>query len=201
MHRRSFLFGALAALVLAVAPSAHAQQTATAVLAGGCFWCVEQDMMELPGVIDTVSGYAGGTRRNPTYNDYNFTDRENPVSHIEVVRVTYDPAKVDFATLIAFFLRKIDPTDDGGQFCDRGLGYRPAVFVADERERAVVTEKLAEAQKIIGLTMKVEVLPAAPFWQAEEYHQDFAQKNPIRYKTYRYGCGRDARIRQVWKTN
>lgn len=194
----------LAALVLCVtaaAPRVLADDpsvAAKATLAGGCFWCIEHDLEPAPGVIGVVSGYAGGSRTAPTYQNYNRTDAQNPVPHIEVVEVTYDPATISHRALLDIFVRRIDPTDGGGQFCDRGPGYRPAIFVSDAAEREAAADVLTSAAQTLGAETAVEILDAAPFWPAEDYHQDYAARNPAQYTFYRWRCGRDQRIREVW---
>ncbi|MEM7694400.1 MAG: peptide-methionine (S)-S-oxide reductase MsrA [Pseudomonadota bacterium] len=169
------------------------QETASAIFAGGCFWCVESDFDKVDGVLSTVSGYTGGTTENPTYKSVTY----GTSGHYEAVEVTYDPQKVDYRTLTDYFLRHIDPTDDGGQFCDRGDSYRPALFVT-EAQRADAEAALAEADALIEAELKTPILPAAPFYEAEHYHQDYYQKNPLRYRYYRFACGRDERVDEVW---
>ena len=178
----------------ATALAEPAPTTASAILAGGCFWCVEHDMRQLPGVTEAVSGYTGGSRPNPTYEDYHDVDAANPVPHVEAVRVTYNPAVLSYEKLLDYYFRHIDPTDGGGQFCDRGPAYRPAVFVGNEAERKVAEAKKAEVAHLLNQKVAVEVLNAQTFWPAEDYHQDYASKNPIRYKYYRWNCGRDQRV-------
>jgi len=181
-------------------PKALAADKAKAILAGGCFWCMEHDFRGLKGVNKVVSGYSGGSRENPTYEDYHDTDAANPVPHVEVVEVTYDPGVVAYNALLDYYFRHIDPTDSGGQFCDRGPAYRPVIFTASEAERGIATAKLNDVAKAIGQTVQVEVLPASKFWPAEDYHQDYADKNPVRYKYYRWNCGRDQRVEQIWSS-
>lgn len=184
----------LAALALLIAAPAFAQpRTETAVLAGGCFWCVETDMEKIPGVISVVSGYSGGRTRNPTYQDV-ITET---TGHREVVRVTFDPARISYGALLDRYWRTVDPTDAGGQFCDRGESYTTAVF-ATPAQRAEALASRERAQRALGQRIVTPVLPAAPFWEAEAYHQDYAKKNPLRYRLYRQGCGRDARVRALW---
>ncbi|MBI1408313.1 MAG: peptide-methionine (S)-S-oxide reductase MsrA [Caulobacter sp.] len=163
-----------------------------AYFAGGCFWCVEHDMAKIPGVIDVVSGYAGGTLRNPTY--------ENHPGHIESVKVTFDPAKISYRALTDRFFRLVDPTDAGGQFCDRGHEYTTAIWTTSPaQKRAAEASKAAAARDLkISARIVTPVLDYVSFWPAEGYHQDYAEKNPVRYNFYRTGCGRDARVREVW---
>ena len=184
----------------ATALAEPAPTTASAILAGGCFWCVEHDMRQSPGVTEAVSGYIGGSRANPTYEDYHDVDAANPVPHVEAVRVTYNPAVLSYEKLLDYYFRHIDPTDGGGQFCDRGPAYRPAVFVGNEAERKAAEAKKAEVARLLKQNVAVEVLNAQTFWPAEDYHQDYAAKNPIRYKYYRWNCGRDQRVEAVWKS-
>ena len=171
---------------------AEAEETAV-VLAGGCFWCIESDFEKLDGVLSVASGYSGGQSANPTYKQ---VSRGN--GHIEVVKVVYDPSKQTHKSILNYFVRHIDPTDSGGQFCDRGPQYRPAIFYANEAEKQTAEEVMKETEKEINQRTAVDLLPAAPFYPAEDYHQDYAKKNPLRYKFYRFNCGRDARIKKVW---
>ncbi|HXF67732.1 MAG TPA: peptide-methionine (S)-S-oxide reductase MsrA [Burkholderiales bacterium] len=195
---------ALAALALASPapapaqgkPAARPAATAKATFAGGCFWCMEEAFDPVPGVIATVSGYMGGKLRNPSYEQVS-TGR---TGHAEVVQVEYDPAKVSYAKLLEVFWRNVDPTQKDGQFCDYGSQYRTAIFYHDEEQR-----KLAEASKAALAKNKpfageivTEIVKASEFYPAEDYHQDFYLKNPARYKFYKSGCGREARLRQLW---
>lgn len=169
-------------------------QRATAVFAGGCFWCTESDFDKVPGVIATTSGYTGGKLANPTYEQVSAGN----TGHIESVRVTYDPAKVSYAQLAAHFMRTIDPLDAGGSFCDRGYQYRSAFFVANAEQRQVAQAIRTRAQQQLKKPIATLVLPASTFTPAEEYHQDYYKKNPIRYRFYRSRCGRDARLAEIW---
>ena len=187
-----------AAMLAAALPAQAASTTASAILAGGCFWCVEHDLRQLPGVVQVESGYTGGSRPNPTYEDYHDVDASNPVPHVEAVRVTYEPSRLSYASLLDYYFRHIDPTDGGGQFCDRGPAYRPVVFVANESERETAKTKKTDVARLLKQKVAVEVLDAQTFWPAEEYHQDYATKNPLRYKYYRWNCGRDQRVEAVW---
>lgn len=183
------------------APPSIAQtaNTKTAVLAGGCFWCVQSDFDKLKGkgVLETLAGYSGGTIKNPTYENYHDSGK-GIVPHVEVVKITYDPAKVSYRELLRYYLHHIDPLDGGGQFCDRGPSYRPVIFTSNQRETDAAQAVLREAQKTLGKPLAVQILPAKPFWPAEEYHQEYYKKNPLRYKFYRWNCGRDQRIEQLW---
>lgn len=185
-------------LIPSPAPAApsKARATASAVFAGGCFWCTESDFDHIPGVISTTSGYSGGRVANPTYEQVS----AGGTGHIESVRVVYDPTRVSYARLVALFFLTIDPVDGDGQFCDHGSQYRSAIFVANRRERAAAEAAKAQAAREIKVPGRIEtsILPAAPFYPAEDYHQDYYKKNPARYNYYRYRCGRDARLAKVW---
>jgi peptide-methionine (S)-S-oxide reductase len=191
-----FLFALLAALAAfaAPAPASAAQRSAQAVFAGGCFWCTEADFDKVPGVLSTTSGFTGGRSADPTYDQVS----AGGTGHYEAVKVVYDPAKVSYAALAARFLRTIDPIDPGGQFCDRGDEYRTALFVADAAQRQAAVAATAAAARILKKPLATRILPAGPFYAAEEKHQDYHRKNPVRYRYYRFTCGRDARLKQVW---
>ncbi len=169
--------------------------TAEAVFAGGCFWCVEADFEKLPGVIEAISGYAGGHTKNPTYKQVG----RGGTGHYEVVKIIYDPNKISYSELVEYFWIHVDPTDDGGQFCDRGHTYKTAIFANAEQIEIAKSSKDA-LQKSGRLTAPVvtPVFTSVTFYDAETYHQDYYKKNPIRYKYYRNGCRRDARLRQIW---
>ena len=184
-------FAALALLAIGI-PAAEADETATAILAGGCFWCVEADMDKVPGVSETVSGYIGGWTENPTYQSHSSD------GHYEAVLVTFDPAVTSYRELLDIFLRTIDVTDDGGQFCDRGPSYRTAIFVADAADREVAEAAKAAAEEALGSSIVTPIIDAPAFWPAEDYHQDFYLENSFRYTGYRFACGRDRRVNQVW---
>ena len=174
--------------------SASAQQLERAVFAGGCFWCVESDFDTVPGVVATVSGYTGGKTENPTYEQVS----AGGTGHYEAVEITYDPTKVSYGALLTAFWHSVDPTDDGGQFCDRGRPYQTAVFVANDEQRSVAEASKNAAERILDKPIVSPILAAAPFYAAEDYHQDYYQKNPIRYRYYRWGCGRDNRVKEIW---
>lgn len=172
------------------------EDTATAVFAGGCFWCMEPPFDKLDGVIATISGYTGGHTQDPTYKQVS----TNTTGHYEALEVTYDPNKIDYATLLDVFWRNVDPLDAHGQFCDKGESYRTAIFYNSEQQK-----ELAQASKkelIDSARFKeeivTEIIAAKKFYPAEEYHQNYYQKNPLRYKYYRYGCGRDKRLEELW---
>ena len=166
----------------------------TAVFAGGCFWCTESDFEKLPGVVEAVSGYTGGTVDNPTYREVSYTE----TGHFEAVQVTYNPSIVDYRTLVDYHFRHIDPLDAGGQFCDRGSSYRTAIFVQSPEEREIAQASADQASQDLGKPVVTPIIDASTFWVAEEYHQDYYLKNPLRYKVYRTRCGRDARIAELW---
>ncbi|WP_395780522.1 peptide-methionine (S)-S-oxide reductase MsrA [Aquidulcibacter sp.] len=178
----------------AISPATSPSNLATAVFAGGCFWCMEKPFDEIQGVVATTSGYTGGTLANPTYEQVG----RGGTGHFEAVKITYDPAKVSYQKLLDTYWRQVDPFDAFGQFCDKGETYLPAIFYANETEK-----KAAEAaREVLFARFKkpivVQILPAKAFYDAEGYHQDYYQKNPLRYAYYRNGCGRDARLRAVW---
>ncbi len=168
----------------------------TAILAGGCFWCLEADYEKLDGVLDVISGYTGGQLENPTYAQVSAGDS----GHVESVRVSFDPAVISYAQILDFFWRHVDPTRDDGQFCDRGLQYRPVIFYQGARQHseALASERRAAASKPFPEPLKVELTAATRFYPAEEYHQDYYRKKPLRYRFYRYRCGRDARVEALW---
>ncbi len=162
-------------------------KTEQAIFAAGCFWCIEKDMEAVPGVIDVVSGYTGGTTKNPTYKDVT----TQTTGHYEAVRVTYDPKKVSYARLMQVFWDNHDPFDPEGQFCDKGFSYRGAVFALNEAQKRIA-EDFIEAQRAkYQEKIITPVLDAREFYPAEEYHQNYYKKNPTRYKYYRWNCGRD----------
>ncbi len=163
---------------------------ATAYFAGGCFWCVESDFEHVPGVSEVISGYAGGTMPNPTY--------ENHGRHAEAVEVRYDPAKVTYEQLVSTFWRTIDPFAVDRQFCDAGRSYRSAIFYSDSSEKEVATRTKGEVATRFGKSVATEIEPLTQFWPAEGYHQDYYKKNGIRYKYYRSNCGRDDRVKEIW---
>ena len=194
MLRRLLIVLAVLAAPLAALPASALAATQTAVFAGGCFWCMENDMRGIPGVVKVESGYTGGHVKNPTYRDVT-SERSG---HYEAVRVTYDPAKIEYAYLLSRYWKLVDPTDDGGQFCDRGPSYRPAVFVDAEQRPAAERSRALAAQRLKTGTMKAQILPLQTFWPAEAYHRDYAKNNAVEYHLYRTGCGRDRRLAQVW---
>lgn len=166
----------------------------TAAFAGGCFWCMEQPFAELDGVTEVVSGYTGGTVEMPTYKQVS----AGRTGHKEAVQVTYDPARVTYQKLLDVFWRNVDPFDADGQFCDRGEQYGTAVYAADPEQRRLAEQSKQGLQERFGRPLATGVVDAGPFYRAEDYHQDYARKNPVRYRYYRYTCGRDARLSKVW---
>ncbi len=192
------------ALILVASPALAATRTAT--VAGGCFWCVESDFESVPGVKEVISGYTGGTVANPTYKQVG----TGKTGHYEAVQILYDPAKITYAKLMELFFRSIDPTDAGGQFCDRGPTYRTAIFYGNAEEQAAAEAAKAAAQQALGQTVVTKILPAGPFYNAEAYHQDYYKGSDIvltrrgpksqanAYKFYRNACGRDQRVKQLW---
>lgn len=182
----------LLAVSSAAAGAAAAQRTAT--FAGGCFWCIEADFDKVPGVLTTVSGYTGGRTPDPNYEQVS----GGGTGHLEALQVTYDPTKVSYAQLLTVFWHSIDPTDAGGQFCDRGEPYQTAVFVHDDTQRRLAEESRAAAMKSLGTNIVTPIRTADDFYPAENYHQDYYRKNPLRYKLYRWNCGRDQRVRKLW---
>jgi methionine-S-sulfoxide reductase len=183
-------------LLVITASQAQISQDATAIFAGGCFWCMEADFEKLPGVVDVVSGYSGGKVKDPTYEQVS----HGGTGHLEVVQVTYDPKQIAYSQLLDYYWRHIDPTRDDGQFCDYGAQYRPVIFYRGEEQKRLAEASLArvERSKPFPDKIKVELRPAGAFYPAEDYHQDYYKKNPIRYHFYRYRCGRDARVEQLW---
>lgn len=167
----------------------------TAVFAGGCFWCVESDFEKLPGVIEAVSGYTGGHTQNPTYKVVSRTE----TGHYEAVEVRFNPQVISYPELVEYFWKTVDPTDPNGQFCDKGSSYRTAIFARpDQAGYANGSKANLENNKPFAAPIVTPVLPAARFYNAEDYHQDYYKKNPIRYKYYRNGCRRDKRLKQLW---
>ncbi|MGH8502769.1 MAG: peptide-methionine (S)-S-oxide reductase MsrA [Gammaproteobacteria bacterium] len=167
-----------------------------ATFAGGCFWCMEPPYDELDGVTATVSGYTGGELKNPTYEQVS----AGRTGHAEAVQIIHDPDKVSYKKLLDVFWRNIDPLDDGGQFCDRGSSYRPAIFYHDDEQKrlAQASKRALEKSGRFDQPIAIEIVPASQFYKAEDYHQDYYQKNSLRYKFYRYACGRDARLEELW---
>jgi peptide-methionine (S)-S-oxide reductase len=181
-------------LVLGGMAYAAAPETAKATFAGGCFWCMEPPFDKLDGVLSTTSGYTGGTKKNPTYEEVS----AGGTGHAESVQIIYDPKKVTYAKLLEVFWHNIDPLTPNAQFCDHGSQYRTAIFYHDETQKRLAEEsKKALSSRFRG-PIVTEIVPASQFYPAEDYHQDYYKKNPLRYKLYRYGCGRDQRLEELW---
>ncbi|MFN0182902.1 MAG: peptide-methionine (S)-S-oxide reductase MsrA [Aquabacterium sp.] len=189
----------VALALLAAAPGVAAQTTARAILAGGCFWCVEADFDKVPGVLSTTSGYIGGKVANPTYEQV----AGKVTGHAEAVEIVFDPAKVSYEKLLEIFWRTIDPTTRDRQFCDAGSPYRTAIFAVDAAQLKAAQASLAalEKSKPFSEPIVTQIALAGPFYVAEDYHQDYYKKNPVRYQYYRTSCGRDARLKQLWGKN
>ena len=198
--KRIASFAAAAALALAAvvagAQSAAPAASAKATFAGGCFWCVEADFDKVPGVLSTTSGYIGGKTANPTYEQV----ASKITGHAEAVEIVYDPSKVSYEKLVEHFWRTIDPTTKDAQFCDHGSPYRSAIFANDAAQLKIAQASLETLKKNKPFKDPVvtEILSAGPFYKAEDYHQDYYKKNPVRYQYYRSACGRDARLKQLW---
>jgi peptide-methionine (S)-S-oxide reductase len=173
---------------------APAPGLASAVFAGGCFWCMEPPYDALDGVVSTTSGFTGGHVADPSYEQVS----AGGTGHVEAVEVVYDPKRVDYAKLLEVYWRNVDPLDDGGQFCDRGDSYRSAIFVGDAEQRRAAEESLRATGERLGKPVVTQIRDRVPFYPAEEYHQDYYRKNPIRYRFYRGRCGRDARLQELW---
>lgn len=175
------------------------QQRAVATFASGCFWCTEADFEKVDGVIDAVSGYTGGRVANPTYEQVSTGN----TGHIEAVQVFYDPSRVTYGQLLTVFWRNVDPEDGTGQFCDKGEQYTSAIFYATpaEQAQAEASKRAVQQSGRITGTVATRIVPAGVFYNAEEYHQSYYKKNPIRYRFYRNGCGRDQRLKQLWGNN
>jgi len=207
MHR-VFTIAALAVTLFlsAVLGAASHAAEGKAVVAGGCFWCVEADFEKVPGVVSVVSGYTGGTVKNPTYKQVS----AGGTGHYEAVEITFDTGRISYEQVLRLFLRSVDPLDAGGQFCDRGESYRTAIFVSDPAEKAAAQAAVADATRALGAAVVTPVLTAGAFWPAEDYHQDYYKSRDIvltragpkhkrnAYAFYREACGRDARVKAVW---
>ncbi|PTW62966.1 peptide-methionine (S)-S-oxide reductase [Breoghania corrubedonensis] len=202
--RRLALTAVLAFALSGAGFAASPASAETALFAGGCFWCLESDMDHVTGVSETISGYAGGTTENPTYDDY------SSGGHREVVKVTFDPGVVSYGKLVDIFLHSVDVTDGGGQFCDRGHAYTTAIYALDDQQKKTAETVRAADEKELGSKIVTPVEGPVKFWAAEDYHQNYykSQKRTLTrfgyvtradaYKGYRKGCGRDARVRDVW---
>jgi methionine-S-sulfoxide reductase len=194
---RPLLLAAAALTALAGAGAAPAAEPRVATFASGCFWCTEADFEKVPGVVEAVSGYTGGRDPDPTYKEVS----AGGTGHTEAVQVRYDPDEVTYERLLEVYWRNVDPLDAGGQFCDRGDQYRPAIFANDEEQRRLAEESKAALERSGRFGPRpivVQVQPAGPFHPAEDYHQDYAKRNAWRYSFYRLNCGRDARLAELW---
>lgn len=167
---------------------------ATATFAGGCFWCMEPPYDQLAGVVSTTSGYTGGTVENPTYTEVS----AGGTGHVEAMQVRYDPSQVSYETLLETFWHNIDPLDEQGQFCDKGSQYRSVVFYEDSGQQSLAQASKQAVANQFDQPVATEVLPADKFYPAEDYHQNYSKTHPIRYKVYRFGCGRDQRLAEIW---
>ncbi|WP_404473535.1 peptide-methionine (S)-S-oxide reductase MsrA [Vreelandella venusta] len=194
-HLRPLALCALAA-ASATGVSAYAQEQspASATFAGGCFWCMEPPYDKQPGVSATISGYMGGELENPTYEQVS----RGGTGHIEVVQIEYDESQISYEQLLEVFWRNIDPFAVNRQFCDVGDHYRSAIFYSDDEQRQLAEASKAEMEARFDQEITTDILPAAEFWEAEEYHQNYYEKNPLRYRFYRLSCGRDDRLEEVW---
>jgi peptide-methionine (S)-S-oxide reductase len=188
------ILAALTALLLAAALLAGGDparaETKTAIFAGGCFWCVEEAFDKVEGVTETVSGYAGGTKPNPTYGSHE--------GYVEAVKVTYDPAEVSYAELLDTFWHNIDPFDASGQFCDKGPAYRTVIFVGDAEQKNLAKQTRKEIASRFKRKVATEIRPVTTFTAAEDYHQDYHHQNPVSYKYYKWGCGRAQHLAEIW---
>jgi peptide-methionine (S)-S-oxide reductase len=193
-----FVFALILALAAeaayAAGPSTGSTETAKATFAGGCFWCMEPPFDKLDGVISTISGYAGGKKKNPTYEEVS----AGSTGHAEAVQVTYDPKKITYEKLLDVFWHNIDPLTPNRQFCDAGSQYRTAIFYHDETQKRLAEESKKALGKHFKEPIVTEIVAASEFYPAEDYHQDYYIKNPLRYKYYRYSCGRDQRLEALW---
>ena len=196
-----FIFTFVGLVFFSISPNAQQSDIKTKIarLAGGCFWCLESDFDKLDGIVRTTSGYSGGTIPNPTYENYH--DKiEGFEPHVEVVEIEYNPEKISYEQIVHYHFKHIDPTDGKGQFCDRGAAYRPVIYVKNDEERATA-EKISDAVEAdLNQKVAVDILDAKQFWAAEDYHQNYYKKNSIRYNLYRWKCGRDQRIEDLWGT-
>ena len=183
----------LAMLALAGWPAAGAER-GEAIFAGGCFWCMEASLEGVPGVRSVISGYTGGTRKNPSYEEVS----SGGTGHAESVRVLFDPARLSYARLLELFWHNVDPLSSGGQFCDRGSQYRSAIFVLDDAQKRAAEDSKRAVEAQLGQKVATEIVRAGEFYPAEEYHQDYYKKNAAHYHAYREGCGRDRRLQEIW---
>ncbi|MCG7600962.1 peptide-methionine (S)-S-oxide reductase MsrA [Halomonas sp. McH1-25] len=188
-----FAWIALATLALPV-QAQDTTETAQATFAGGCFWCMEEAYDEIDGVQRTISGYTDGDEQDPSYEQV----ASGATDHAEAVRVEYDPSQVDYATLLEAFWHNIDPFAEDRQFCDTGSQYRSAIFYHDEQQKQLAERTKADLEQRFGRDIATQIVPAGQFWDAEAYHQDYYEKNPVRYRFYKAGCGRTERLEEIW---
>ncbi|OBQ54073.1 peptide-methionine (S)-S-oxide reductase MsrA [Halodesulfovibrio spirochaetisodalis] len=193
-YKPSILTLLLAGVLLNFSTQASAAPQATAIFAGGCFWCMQPAFDKVPGVTKTIVGYTGGTTQNPTYEQVS----TGTTGHFEAIKVIYDPKKVSYEKLLDVYWHNIDPFDTNGQFCDIGSTYRSAIFYENSAQEMLADSTKNDVEKRFKRSVATKVLKAGAFWPAEDYHQDYYMKNPVRYKFYRYRCGRDARLKNVW---
>lgn len=191
---RGTIMSFCAIITMLAAPAANAEETAKATFAGGCFWCMEGPFDRLEGVESTTSGYTGGHKKDPTYEEVT----SGETGHAEAVQVVYDPQEVSYEELLDVFWRNIDPLVRNRQFCDVGSQYRTAIFYHDEAQKKAAEQSRDEIAEQFDQPIQTEIVEATTFYPAEEYHQDYYQKNPIRYHFYRTGCGRDGRLKELW---
>jgi peptide-methionine (S)-S-oxide reductase len=184
----------LASLLGGWNPGANAQSLAKATFAGGCFWCMEKPFDELPGVVSTTSGYTGGQTERPSYRQVS----SGKTGHAESVQVVYDPAQVSYEMLLNVFWHNVDPIDEGGQFCDRGSQYRSSIFFHDEPQRKLATQSKQALEQSGIQPIATQIASASVFYPAEGYHQNYYETNPLKYRFYRFTCGRDQRLSEVW---
>ena len=184
----------LACLIALVIAPARAEERSKATFAGGCFWCMQPPFERLPGVLETTVGYTGGQKKNPTYEEVS----AGGTGHAESIEIVYDPGKLSYEKLLDVFWHNVDPFTRDAQFCDHGHQYRTAIFYHDETQRRLAEESKARLAKRFGRAIETEIVAATEFWPAEDYHQRYHEKNPLRYRFYRWNCGRDARLKEVW---
>jgi len=192
----SKILAIIISLFLILTPSANAQTNniQTATFAGGCFWCMEPPYDKTEGVISTTSGYTGGNVKNPTYKQVS----NGKTGHAEAVQIKYDADKVSYKKLLSVFWENIDPTVENRQFCDIGSQYRSAIFYHDDQQKQLALESRKQIEKQLNQKVYTQIIPVKDFYSAEEYHQDYYQKNPLLYKYYRFRCGRDQRLEELW---
>ncbi len=193
-HDLRFLI-VLSLSTLNMAAESSLNSTQTAIFAGGCFWCVQEAFDDLKGVLSTTAGYTGGHIQNPTYDQVSHGN----TGHYESLKVIFNPSIITYKKLLEIFWKNVDPLDDGGQFCDRGDSYRSAIFYFDDEQKSIALKSKNDVEKELKATVATKIVPAVKFYPAEDYHQEYHKKNPIRYKFYRYRCGRDNRLNEVWK--